>query len=399
MNNNLNSAESLQHRFVFHGNGGRFFIICLLNFLLSIITLGIYLPWALVNSRRYIYEHTELNGARFGYHASGSVFFVSWLLTGLLFIIATLVCALFSPNLAALPMLALLILLPLMVVRGLRYQSMMTTLNNVRFGFRCGSGRALWVMLLLPLLSGIAAMIIIIGVARIMGEPSGMNAAIVHLVVIVLLALALLGVIYGINYGKWMQLLGEGASFGIHRFSITVNIKRCIRVCLIAMAMLIPFMLVIGKLIIPLLIALTINIATGRMDAYARVALVQTYQLEIIVSYLLYIMAIVLTSVFIVTALRNLFINGLRLGNALTFRSTITFTGLLMQFLVLFFATALTMGLAYPWAKIRLIRYLAHNTLVVGNLDDVELKDSEEKVATGFFAAAANGMAPALPFI
>jgi hypothetical protein len=34
------------HPFVFHGQAGRYFVICLVNVILSVITLGIFIPWA-----------------------------------------------------------------------------------------------------------------------------------------------------------------------------------------------------------------------------------------------------------------------------------------------------------------------------------------------------------------
>lgn len=71
-----NSGEV--HALKFHGKASSFFIICLINAFLSLITLGIFLPWALVRCRRYIYENMELHGTRFGYHAKGRDIFISW---------------------------------------------------------------------------------------------------------------------------------------------------------------------------------------------------------------------------------------------------------------------------------------------------------------------------------
>ncbi|HCR0874200.1 TPA: DUF898 family protein, partial [Klebsiella aerogenes] len=38
--------------FSFSGKGRRYFIICIVNLLLTIITAGVYLPWALMRARR-----------------------------------------------------------------------------------------------------------------------------------------------------------------------------------------------------------------------------------------------------------------------------------------------------------------------------------------------------------
>lgn len=59
--------DNSRHSFVFTGKGGEYFLICLVNFLLTIITLGIYGPWALIKCRRYIYQHVTLKGQPFSY--------------------------------------------------------------------------------------------------------------------------------------------------------------------------------------------------------------------------------------------------------------------------------------------------------------------------------------------
>ena len=50
----LIKEEAPSHAFEFRGDGGSYFLICLVNSLLVLVTLGIYLPWALMKCRRYI---------------------------------------------------------------------------------------------------------------------------------------------------------------------------------------------------------------------------------------------------------------------------------------------------------------------------------------------------------
>lgn len=81
--NNVNiGKDNSRHSFVFTGKGGEYFLICLVNFLLTIITLGIYGPWALIKCRRYIYQHVTLKGQPFSYKGTGGAIFVSMLLIG-----------------------------------------------------------------------------------------------------------------------------------------------------------------------------------------------------------------------------------------------------------------------------------------------------------------------------
>lgn len=53
----------------FTGSGSEYFRIWIVNFLLTLLTLGVYIPWARVRTRRYFYRHTRLHGETFDYTA------------------------------------------------------------------------------------------------------------------------------------------------------------------------------------------------------------------------------------------------------------------------------------------------------------------------------------------
>ncbi|GCS60099.1 phage tail fiber protein [Escherichia coli] len=59
----INEMDVPSHSFVFYGTGERYFLICVVNVLLTIITLGIYLPWALMKCKRYLYANMEVGFA------------------------------------------------------------------------------------------------------------------------------------------------------------------------------------------------------------------------------------------------------------------------------------------------------------------------------------------------
>ncbi|HDR2158802.1 TPA: DUF898 family protein [Enterobacter cancerogenus] len=394
------SAQSMpQTSFSFHGKAGKYFIICLVNVLLVFITLGIYLPWAMVKCRRYIYSNMELNGARFSYRATGGAFFKSWLLIMILYIVVTVACGIISPSLTGLSAIIFIALMPLMVVKSLRYQADVSSLNNVRFGFSCSLGKAYWTMLILPLLLVLGSAIIITLMIYLMGDDSELTGLIVRLAVMILLSLVIVGLVIGVLYWQIMNLTGNSARFGIHRFNINVPLKCCIKTGILSMLILVPFVIVIAKLLSPLAIDVSMESMSGRLDEQVKEALFIKYSLQIFVSYLLYIAALVLMGSFAVASIRNLFFNGLYLEKALTFRSTVTFTGLLMQVLVMVLAIGCTCWLAYPWAKIRLVRYLASNTHVIGYLDNVEFRDTDEPNDSGFLAAVSRGIMPVVPLI
>ena len=62
--------EPRYESFVFEGSGKEYFRIWIVNIALSILTLGIYSAWAKVRSNRYIYANTYIHGSNFEYNAN-----------------------------------------------------------------------------------------------------------------------------------------------------------------------------------------------------------------------------------------------------------------------------------------------------------------------------------------
>ena len=66
------NTSKLKHEykyFEFRGNASEYFRIWIVNIALTILTLGIYSAWAKVRSNRYMYANTYLNGSNFEYNA------------------------------------------------------------------------------------------------------------------------------------------------------------------------------------------------------------------------------------------------------------------------------------------------------------------------------------------
>ncbi|MEN9912439.1 MAG: hypothetical protein RI956_883, partial [Pseudomonadota bacterium] len=57
----------------FTGTGSEYFKIWIVNLLLTIISFGIYYPWAKVRKNKYIYSNTLVDGVAFDYLGTGSV--------------------------------------------------------------------------------------------------------------------------------------------------------------------------------------------------------------------------------------------------------------------------------------------------------------------------------------
>ena len=62
-------------QFKYEGKGGEFFSLLLRNILLTVITLGIYGAWAMVDIRKYICDKLTLDGKKFAFTAKGGEVF------------------------------------------------------------------------------------------------------------------------------------------------------------------------------------------------------------------------------------------------------------------------------------------------------------------------------------
>jgi uncharacterized membrane protein YjgN (DUF898 family) len=147
------AAEPLEPRpFVFEGDGREYFRIWIVNLALSVVTFGIYSAWAKVRRLQYFYRNTRLAGAGFDYHGSPTA-----LLKGR--IVAAIMLAVYYGAAAISPVagigaaVLLLLLLPWLLVRSLRFRCYNSSYRGIRFRFHGTTREAYWVYLGLPVLS------------------------------------------------------------------------------------------------------------------------------------------------------------------------------------------------------------------------------------------------------
>ncbi|MCF6257391.1 MAG: DUF898 domain-containing protein [Gammaproteobacteria bacterium] len=132
-----------EHRipFEFTGNANEFFSIWIINVLLTILTLGIYSPWAKVRTLQYFYGNIQLDGASFRYLASplqilkgraiALVFFAAYYFSGLI-----------SPLATGIMIGVIALLIPAMVVMSMSFQLRNTAYRNIKFNFQKNFKRA-----------------------------------------------------------------------------------------------------------------------------------------------------------------------------------------------------------------------------------------------------------------
>ncbi len=119
----------------FTGRSADYFRIWIVNLCLTVITLGIYSPWAKVRRNKYLYRHSNLAGASFDYHADPVA-----ILKGRLIALGALGLYLAStvvlPAFSALIGLAIALAVPWLLVRSRMFAMRNTSYRNVRFRFK-----------------------------------------------------------------------------------------------------------------------------------------------------------------------------------------------------------------------------------------------------------------------
>ena len=128
-------------RLAFRGKGVDLFVVLIVNWLLTIVTLGLYYPWAKVRKLKYYYEHTELDGHPFHFHGTGREMFIGFIkAVGLFAVLGGGGFALYyfvHPLLLQVVLAAgVIALFPLVIHGTFRYRMGRSSWRGIHFGYR-----------------------------------------------------------------------------------------------------------------------------------------------------------------------------------------------------------------------------------------------------------------------
>lgn len=119
----------------FGGNAGEYFKIWIVNTALTVVTLGIYSPWAKVRKLRYFYTNTSLEDGHFDYHANPRAILIGRL-------IAVGMAGIYwasgyvSPIVPFVVITVIVLSIPWLVVRSRIFQLRNTSYHGLRFDFQ-----------------------------------------------------------------------------------------------------------------------------------------------------------------------------------------------------------------------------------------------------------------------
>lgn len=144
------SVQPGPHRLQFTGSGADYFGIWIVNLLLSIVTLGIFSAWAKVRRLRYFYGNTLLDGSAFEFHGS-PIALLKGRVIGVVLLVAYSQSSKVSVTLWLAVVAVLAVIFPWLIWKSLRFRLHNASYRGIRFRFT-GSLRAVYTTFLPPLL-------------------------------------------------------------------------------------------------------------------------------------------------------------------------------------------------------------------------------------------------------
>ncbi|MDR1228128.1 MAG: DUF898 domain-containing protein [Azoarcus sp.] len=379
----------VEHRLQFTGTGGEYFRIWIVNLLLSILTFGIYSAWAKVRREQYFHRNTLLDGGGFDYHGDPKAILKGRIIAVALLFILSLVEKIahdfyYPVVLVASP------LVPWLMIRSFIFRSRNTSFRGLHFDFH-GTYMGLCKAYLIPLI----VLIVLSGTMAYFSEQAALEASRQSERAPYTGAI-LLGSMFGIFLlvpallYRFKAFQFNHLAFGASRFESRFRLRSFYGIYL-GVFVLLPLFAGLILASISVGIAIWAGIET-REDLFAAITVLWSILKgnEILIwsliflGSLIYITALVVLPAWFAALLTNLVWNNTRLGKH-RFKSDQTLWGVSWIVVSNLLLMLITLGLYWPWAKVRLTRYRAERAalLAVGSLDDFVAGATREKSAIG----------------
>lgn len=375
--------------FQFNGSGSEYFKIWIVNALLTLVTVGLYYPWAKVRKRRYFYANTTLDNRNFDYHATGKQLFLGYVIAMILLIIFVVINNV-SPEGSLILMVLTFLALPWVIWRSLKFNLKMTSFSNVRFGFNGGLGGAYLNFMVLPTVSflGFYLSIIISGVVVVFtSQGSPMAATLIALVLAVPVIYLGIYLFAFVTNKKHTYTIGN-AAFGQGKFFPNFTNKAFVIIALktLGFSILVLLGYVLYLFIVGMVFgsgfAATLNVLNPEdMDRAMQQAMQQSgFIIMIIALYIgLFFVYMIVFSYYFSKQRAYIFANT-TLDGTISLQSTLKASTFFLVMVTNLLMVACTLGLAHPWAAVRMARLMAENTQV-SSTEDIDVYLTQQSKA------------------
>lgn len=328
--------------FSFTGKGSEYFKIWIVNLMLTIVTFGIYSAWAKVRRLQYFYRNTWLNEANFDYHGDPTAILKGRVLAVILFSMYNVSGGL-SPIWGLILLIPLMLVMPVLLYKSLRFRAINSSYSGLRFGFSAKLPETYKTFLLWPIL-----------------------------VFLTLFALA------PSAHHRLRQFQHGHARFGTSRFQFSASIGSFYalygKTLLLMLGLLAVLALAFGGGFA------TINelVNQGSDPDESKAAMVGIFMLA---TFLVFVLGSLLIGPYFASRLQNLVWGHTELAGH-RFGSNLGARGLLWVRLTNLLGILLTFGLFKPFADVRLARYrLEHMWLEPQGALDEFVRDAEQEAA------------------
>jgi uncharacterized membrane protein YjgN (DUF898 family) len=330
----------------FSGRTGEYFQIWLVNTALTLASVGLYMPWARVRTRRYFLGQIRLQESGLDYQANPRAMFFGWVVIGLgftllssfgdlltmgltsavqLWVKGSWIVPLLSAGVVGVILLIQLVTLSWLLVQSLRYNSSMTSYRNLRFGFGNVEARFnLWKEMVILLL------------LRILVPIS-------------------LGLLQPYAAWRWRSFLIRHRRFGTTPFAFTAKPSDFRRLHLRALPLLLPAIASIATLLLSVALAFNKVISTPGVTAPSLIPSVILTVIAIAMA-IASIPLLLIWSCWLEARAASLSWRCTHLGE-LRFACAWRARDLIRLRLLHGLALVFSLGLAWPWVRIRETRY------------------------------------------
>ena len=364
-----------RHAIRFEGSGSEYFRIWIVNLLLTLVTFGIYYPWAKVRRLRYFHTNTLVAGHALDFHGRPGQMLRGYALVGLLFAALSAVGRV-APMVESIGFLLLAAMWPALWRASLQFRLANTSWRGMRFAFTGGIGGA-YGAFAVPLLA-LLAFGAVVGVAEAAhgdGPPGGVA---VFLPIVMLLAL------YAALPYAWLRLKryqhGHYA-YAQHQTELRTTAGAVYGVFLRAAGVAVLAFFALGVLFTIGAVAFGVQ-GGGRGTARAMLALAPVVVLAVLLVQ-------VLPRAYVTARIQNLLWT--RTGNAhLRFESALGVRPLAKLMLKNWLLVVLTLGLYWPWAAVAMAR-LRLEAVTLRTRDSIDLFVAGVRGARGDAAGDAAG--------
>jgi uncharacterized membrane protein YjgN (DUF898 family) len=323
-------------RFQFHGTASEYFRIWIVNLCLTVVTLGLYAPWAKVRTRRYFAGNLAIGDSAFDYDADPVR-----ILIGRLILFAALgayaLADLVSDKLSFALGVAGFFLFPAAAVRSTAFHHRHTLLRGIRFRFAAPYAEAFFVLIVAPLLATLT-----------------------------------LGLVLPWLHGRRQQFVVRHSAYGTSGFEFEWSAR--------------PYYRLFTSAALPTLAA--IAFATCGVGALDETRWSGRSGASLVIGLALPALVALAMSVAIIQAgLTNLLYRNARIGD-LRIRSELRAASLAWLYATSGLAIVLSLGLATPWARVRLARLRADSlSLAAPTGLDAFAQASEPEAGLGALAS------------